>query len=210
MMILKGFKFGMLLQIAIGPISLYVFNISSNGSFLQGELATVAVTLADALFIIVALLGLTTFLEQERVKKYVTLLGAIVIAIFGINIILEVFGYGLLPSFHFDDQSKNNIFLYAFFLTCANPLTILFWAGVFSAKLSEGNYNKKDMYLFGIGSASSTLLALTCVSILGSITKSFLPEKVIGILNATVGAVLIFYALKMIFKKVEKKQVSSI
>ncbi|PKM95879.1 MAG: lysine transporter LysE [Firmicutes bacterium HGW-Firmicutes-1] len=211
MMIFKGLKFGMLLQIAIGPISIYVFNISSNHGFIQGEIAATAVTLADSLFILLALLGLTTFLEHQKVKKYVTLFGAIVIAIFGINIILEVFGHGLLPNIQlFHIQSNNNVFLYAFFLTCANPLTILFWAGVFSSKLSKENYNKKDMYLFGIGSATSTLIALTSVSIIGTITKSFLSENIVGILNGIVGVVLVIYAIKMIFIKREKSQITTI
>lgn len=204
-MIYKGFKFGMLLQIAIGPICIYVFNIASNNGFVQGEQAVLAVTLADSLFILLALLGLTSFMENPRISKFFGVFGAIIVGLFGLNILLGAFGMELLPNMTFINPSHaTNSFLYAFLLTCANPLTILFWAGVFSTRITQGSYKKRDLYKFGIGAASSTLVSLTIVSIIGSVTHSYVSREIIVILDGIVGLILILFALKMLLKNKNK------
>jgi len=81
-------------------------------------------------------------------------------------------------------------------LTLSNPLTILFWVGVFSTKLSEANMNRKDMYCFGLGAVLATISFLTLVSITGIFVNNFLNPDVLKILNIIVGLVLIYFGLK--------------
>jgi len=81
-------------------------------------------------------------------------------------------------------------------LTLSNPLTILFWVGVFSTKLSEANMNRKDMYCFGFGAVLATISFLTLVSITGIFVNNFLNPDVLKILNIIVGLVLIYFGLK--------------
>lgn len=50
-MIFKGFKFGMLLQLAVGPMCLLVFNTSAAHGFSVGMSLVFAITLIDFLFI---------------------------------------------------------------------------------------------------------------------------------------------------------------
>jgi arginine exporter protein ArgO len=201
-MILKGFKFGMILQLAIGPISLFVLVCGRNG-FIYAEKAAIAVTIIDSLFIILAVLGITSFLNSEKLKRLFMLIGAAIIMLFGVSTILGVFGQAIIPAFNISNTTNSHDpFLYGLLLTAANPLTILFWAGVFTAKAVEENYKSKDLIWFAIGSASSTLVCMTFVAILGSLVISSIPEMLVSGLNVVVGIVLIYFAIRLIMRKV--------
>lgn len=202
--VLQGFKFGMLLQFAIGPISLLIFKIAGNRGFAQAMSGTAAVVLVDSLFILLAILGIASFVGREKTRKLFNYVGAAIIALFGLATILEIFGIHLIPEIEvFSFSGETGSFVEAFVLTAANPLTILFWAGVFTARITEGKLAGMKVYLFGLGSALSTLLALTAVAVFGTISGTFLPDMVIDLLNFIIGIVLITFALRMISR--EKK-----
>lgn len=202
-MIIKGFKFGMLLQIAVGPICLFVFQTAVAHGFASAMSGVIGVTLIDALYILAAICGLGTLLQHyKNFKKTIQYFGAIVLIGFGVSTILGTFGISIIPSVNFlSKQSANSIFLKALILTLSNPLTIVFWAGVFSTKIVEEQINKSAMYLFGIGAVMSTIIFLTLVSAIGDFANVFLPSALLNILNALVGFILIIFGIKTGFKK---------
>lgn len=202
-MVFKGFKFGMLLQLAIGPVFVYIFKLASNNGFIAAETGVLAVTFVDALYILLAILGIASFIEKDRVKSILKIGGSIIVALFGLNIIVDSLGWGIVINLKlFNDLKIDNSFLQGLVLTASNPLTILFWAGVFSAKIAEGNLNRKEVFLFGVGAVISTVFFLTFVAMIGSLTKSFIPEDVVKVLNVIVGLTLLYLAIRMFLKKV--------
>jgi threonine/homoserine/homoserine lactone efflux protein len=202
-MIFKGLKFGMIIQLAIGPVCLFIFKLASSNSFPEAEKAVLAVALVDACYIVLALVGITAFMEAARVKRTFKLLGAGIVALYGIATLIGVFGWQLIPSFNwFGNSPVQGGFLAGLVLTASNPLTILFWSGVFSAKIASEQMKRSDAYLFGTGCILATLLFLTTVSVIGSFTQYFLPSIVVTFLNGLVGIVLIYFAVKMLVKKI--------
>lgn len=201
-MIFKGFKFGMILQLAIGPVCLFIFKIGGNKGFIDAEIGVLGVAVADAFYIFLAITGVTSFLDQERIKHALKLLGALIVGLFGLQTIIGIFGWGGIPKFNLlNGIELENSFLEGSVLTASNPLTILFWAGVFSTKVAEEKLRRKEVYLFGLGSVLSTLFFLTIIAAIGSMTGYFLPFEIISILNLIVGVVLIYFAFKMIIKR---------
>jgi threonine/homoserine/homoserine lactone efflux protein len=202
-MILKGLKFGMLLQLAIGPVCLFIFKLASSNSFLAAETAILAVVLIDALYIILALVGITAFIETEKVKRAFKIFGASIVALYGIATIGGIFGWQLIPSFSWSKKLSIQMpFLAGLLLTASNPLTILFWSGVFSTKITVEQLKRSEAYLFGVGCILATLLFLTVIAVIGSFTQYFLPIFIVTLLNGLVGIVLIFFAAKMFLKKI--------
>jgi len=201
-MIFKGFKFGMLLQLAVGPVCLFVFNTAISSGFLFAEFGVLGVVFTDALFILLAILGVGQILEKStKIKKIISYFGGLVLVIFGLSFILSSYGISILPNINIlKEVTSKNIFLKAIILTGSNPLGIIFWAGVFSAKVIEENMNKKDIYSFGTGACLSTLFFLTLVAFGGSLATNFLPTNIITFLNVIVGIILILFGLKT-FKK---------
>lgn len=196
-LLLKGLKFGMILQFAVGPVCLYIFSLGSREGFFSAETAVFAVALVDFIFILMAILGISSFIKNEKVESYLKVLGALIVGIFGLNIILGAFGISIMPSINFFGAKKfGSTFVEGFLLTASNPLTILFWMGVFSTKISEGKMKNADVYFFGIGAVVATLLFLTTIAIIGSIAKTFIPAFAIKGLNILVGLILVYFAIR--------------
>ncbi len=53
----RGFRFGALLQIAVGPVCLFIFQTAASSGFFAAEAAVLAVTLADSLYVAAPLSG---------------------------------------------------------------------------------------------------------------------------------------------------------
>ncbi|HSN58400.1 MAG TPA: LysE family transporter [Clostridiaceae bacterium] len=201
-MVFKGFRFGMLLQIAVGPVCLFIFQTAASSGFAAAETGVLGVAIADALFIAAAILGIGALISRyPKAEKSLKYFGAAVQLVFGISIIAGVFGFSLVPSLDFfQKQSAGDVFIKALLLTLSSPLTILFWAGVFSSKISEENMLRRDMYFFGLGAVLSTLFFLTFVSILGRLVNSFLNPDLLSALNVVVGLMLIGFGIKTALK----------
>ncbi|WP_461207870.1 LysE family transporter [Clostridium sp. DL1XJH146] len=201
-MIVKGFRFGMLLQLAIGPVAIFIFQIASLKGFYSAESGVLGVVLIDGAFITAAIMGVATIIERKNTKIVLKIAGAIILFIFGLSTVLSQFNINLLPSFSLQAVSRtNNVFLSAIILTVSNPLTIIFWAGVFSSKVVSENIERRDIYYYGFGALLSTIFFLTIVAAIGSFVSSFLPMKVIQTSNLFVGILLIYFSVRMVFKE---------
>ncbi|EGW38750.1 LysE family transporter [Desulfosporosinus sp. OT] len=200
-MLYKGFKFGMLLQFAIGPVCIFIFQMASLKGFYNAETGVLGVALIDGIFIIVAILGIASIIDRKNIKVCLKIFGSSILFIFGFSTVLSQFNISLLPSLSINNLSNpNNVFTRAIILTTSNPLTIIFWAGVFSTKVAEENMKRKEIYLFGLGALLSTILFLNLIALVGSFAKAFFSPNVIQILNTIVGFLLIYFSIRMFLK----------
>lgn len=201
-MLLKGLKFGMLLQLSIGPMCLMVFNTAGTYGILMGLILVCAIALVDAIYITLAGCGVAGVLNNNRIKQLIKLLGCIVLIVFGINTMLSVFNYSILPNIHmFSSVGVNSIFLQGVLLTASNPLTIIFWSGVFGAEAIDKKMSRYQLIQFGVGCISATIIFLSGIALIGSIVNAFLPQMVLNILNIIVGFILIGFGIKLILTK---------
>lgn len=69
-MYLKGLKFGMLLQLAIGPMCLLVFHTAQENGFTLGFILVLAIALVDAFYIALACFGIGRILTKKRLGEY--------------------------------------------------------------------------------------------------------------------------------------------
>ncbi len=191
----------MLLQIAVGPVSFFIFQTAAFSGFATAVSAVAGVALVDALYILAALLGIGALIEKKpalrRVLKYA---GAAVLVLFGLNMAAGVFFTEFLPGLRLANLSGGSAFLSAALLTLSSPLTIVFWAGVFSQRLSEESLARRDMTLYGLGAVLSTLLFLSAIAALGTLTNAFLSHDAVSILNVIVGLLLIVWGVRTALK----------
>ncbi len=200
--ILKGFSFGLLLQIAVGPLCIYIVKTSLSSGFLTAFSGVLAVTLADALFVTLALLGIGSLLNTNRAKTVMRIFGGVIIILFGLMILLSGFGISLIPAFTaLDGQSEFSVFVTAFVLTLSSPLTLVFWAGVFATRLSEENSRSGETPLFGIGAVLSTLVSLTFAAAVAGLFARSMTPLAIQILNWLAGLILIAFGIRMLIRK---------
>lgn len=200
-MVLKGLKFGILLQIAVGPMCLMVFNTSTTYGLIYGLHLVLAISLIDALYIALSCVGISAIINRAKVKAAIKLVGCLVLVLFGANTISGVFDLFFLPNMAlFSNASSENLFVQGLLLTASNPLTIIFWSGMFSAQMIENEWNKKQLFLFAVGCVMATIIFLTIIAFLGSILSGFLPRMLVQFLNVAVGVVLIFFGIRLLCK----------
>ncbi len=197
----RGFRFGTLLQIAIGSVCLFVFQTAASSGFFAGIAAVLAVTLADSLCVAAALLGAGTIIEKNRQARSIfRYFGAAVIILFGISFILGAFGVNILPGIGgMTETSSESAFINAFLLTISSPLTIVFWGGIFSAKVASGEMDRSEVSYFAVGAILTTPVFMSLTAGAGVLTGSFLPGSLIAALNVAVGAVLVFFGIRTAF-----------
>ncbi|MFA9382080.1 MAG: LysE family translocator, partial [Acetanaerobacterium sp.] len=171
--------------------------------FAPAQMGVAAVALVDALYILAAIFGMGVLLNRSpKAKRTLQYFGAAVLVLFGVSSILGVFGIVFLPTMSIGVQGHtSDVFFSALLLTLSNPLTILFWAGVFSAKIAEKRMTRKEIYLFGLGAVLSTAFFLTLVAGVGSVVNIFITDLAVMLLNAIVGVVLILFGVKTALKK---------
>jgi len=207
--IVSGFLLGMILQVAVGPVCLYLINVSILNSFSAGFAGAVAATIADAVFIFLGVVGVSRLLTEHRVKVFRLLGGTLLIA-FGLATILSFTGLELgsntLASSLFGSK---NVFLFTFLLTLSSPLSIIFWSGIFSVKIMEERYEHMDLFLFSLGCLLATLFFLTVVVSAAVVAQRILTPSVIQILNIFVGVVIVYFGIRLFLTITENDFVRS-
>lgn len=199
----EGLKFGLLLQFAVGPMCIMVFNTAKNSGFLLALTLVLAITLVDAFYIILASIGVSKLLEKDKTKQIFKIIGSIVLIIFGLNIILSTFNITVIPGINIKPNTTN-IFFQGLILTLSNPITIVFWGSVLTSKIIEDNLKKKELFIFSLGLVSATLFFLTLIAVLGTILSNFISTNVSNILNIIVGLLIIYFGVKLFIERKTK------
>lgn len=192
-----GFKFGIMLQIAVGPVCFFIFQISVLNGIIPALFGTLGVTLVDGLYILLAILGIGKIIEKNKnIEKIFKYFGSIVLIIFGGYILISAINSSSSISPDITSILKINPFISACLLTISNPLTIVFWTGVFASKTASENMNLKELASFGMGAVISTFVFLSLISVSGGFTKMYINNQIIILLNVLVGLMLVFFGFK--------------
>ncbi|WP_312111896.1 LysE family translocator [Brevibacillus reuszeri] len=197
-----GLLFGMLLQLSVGPVCLAILQRSIRCGFSSAWKMIAGVALVDAFYMAGAIGGLSLLLQVAWVKQVVLIGGAVILAWFGVNSmrskVMDETGEDEREGSEMREPSS---FLYGLSLTLANPLTILFWSGVFGSMMATQHLpSLSRVLLFAGGCLLSTLLFLGFVALLGNAVRQYLVPKWLTRLNRLVGICFIAFALILLQK----------
>jgi len=192
----KGLMTGLVLQLAIGPVFIFIVNTAIQGGLESGMAAVAAVTIVDYLYIALAVSGIGKLLERQKKKHILTLLSSAVLIFFGALMIKR----GFSSFYTYSGTAGMNYgavksFISAFILTISSPLTILFWSGVFTSKAIEYSLEKRGLLIFGLSAGLATFIFLGISVVLVSCVKVIVPVIIIQALNILVGVILIGYGV---------------
>ena len=191
MIAIRGILTGLMLQLAIGPIFIYIINIALQKSLLESFIAVIAATVVDYIYIMLAVTGVGKLLEKDRVKKVFGIISAIVLILFGISIFMSAIGMNEIKMITTSASTTLvGTFVKTFLLTISSPLTIVFWTGIFTARAIEYDLNQKELIIFGLSAGLSTILFIGSAVVLLSIFKTSIPLVFIKNANFFVGILL--------------------
>ncbi|NUU62255.1 LysE family translocator [Paenibacillus agri] len=146
----KGILLGVSIAAPVGPISILCIKETLTSGFKNGLSCGLGAATADAIYGCIAGLGLstlTTFLVDY--KTLLQALGGLFICYLGMKSLLST------PRMRSSTESyspKNllNTYIVTLLLTLSNPMTIVFFLGVFSASGVQLSHNNSDMpFLIG-------------------------------------------------------------
>lgn len=190
-----GLLFGMLLQLSVGPVCMAVLQRSITRGLRDALWMVAGVALIDAVYMGGAICGLSLLLKIPLVKSIVLIGGAVTLIWFGIRSIRSMGGN--VPE---DERKKTNgSFLHGVVITLTNPLTILFWSGVFGSLMaSSALLDRYSLFGFAVGCVLATLLFLSSIAVLGMYASRELRPPWIKRLNILVGIFLIGFAIVLL------------
>lgn len=189
----NGLLTGLALQLAIGPVFFYIVNLTLQKTTFHGFFAVIGVTLADYIYITLAILGIGELLRKDKFKKIFGIISSIILILFGIFIIKNMLGVNVSSTLDINSGSLFSSFISTFLLTISSPLTIIMFTGLFAAKAVECNYTKQELFIFGFSTGLATFIFMGISVILFSIIKGSVPIILIQIMNLIVGCLLIGY-----------------
>jgi L-lysine exporter family protein LysE/ArgO len=204
--ILRNMLLGITLAIPIGPASLAVIQTGLRAGFLRAWMTGIGVTLADTTYLLVVYFGLSGFMGIPAVKVVVWVLGAVVLFYLGWQSLRIVFrkkqdlgpsneGFDSLPS----RTDGRNPFLVGYLVNIANPIAVIFWAGIYGSLIGTAvaaGGDKTDALISGGAILLGILSWHTTTSILSHWGRRLLNEKIARVISAIAGVGLILFGLR--------------
>lgn len=200
----RGILTGMLLQLAIGPVFMFIINTVFQYGKVNGIAAVTGVTTADYIYICMAVAGLGILFKNEKLKKQMALISSVILILFGIGILLKE--TGVTENIRLTvKNSLMNSYLAAFFLTISSPLTIIFWTGVFSVKAEQYKMKFKELLCFAAGAGAATFVFLSLSVLILSFVKDGISNSVLYVINSIAGGIIIFFGVRGIVMQFKDK-----
>ena len=189
------------MQLAIGPVALLILNTSIQSGYANGLLLTAGSLVADAAYMFLACIGVSQLLQKKQLQFAMKITGALVLMAFGINTVISIFDISIFPKMHIRETGNANLFFQGIILQASNPLTILFFSGIFTSMIMEKNYTQKDAFKFAFGCILARICFLLFLVAAGNVFHAFLSTRLLKILNVFIGIIIIYFGVKLLVKK---------
>ena len=191
---IKGFIIGFSIAAPVGPIGILCIQRTLSGGNVQGLVTGLGAATADALYGFIAAFGLTfisNFLVDQSI--WFRLIGGLFLCYLGVRAFLKKPQEQTVSV-----ANSTNLSAYGttFFLTLTNPMTILFFVGIFAGLgiVSESiHYASAGLMVFGVfaGSAAWWLLLSGATGLF----RSKISEGKLALVNKISGVVILVFGV---------------
>ncbi|WP_280768092.1 LysE family transporter [Salipaludibacillus daqingensis] len=127
---------GLSLAAPIGPVNAAQLDRGIKNGFFHAWLVGLGATVADGMYMLLVFLGVVHLVEIPFVQAFLWLFGFFVLVYTGIDS-LNGSGKIKLSEQRSSNDSHSKSFLSGFFMSLFNPLTVLFWLGIFGSVLAK-------------------------------------------------------------------------
>lgn len=199
-MFVRGLRTGLVLQLAIGPVWVWIFQFGALHGVTVALPAAAGITLGDALFVVLGMCGVGGLLAGHRRRAIARWCGVIILCLFAVTLLLAPWTGPLLPGLGLERHSGGGPFEFGFLLTISSPLTILFWTGVFaaeSARLRTEQTPLLRLWPYALGALLPTAPAMVLTAAFGAFCASLLPSASLPWFSAVAGLLIVALAIRM-------------
>ncbi|WP_110111971.1 LysE family transporter [Bacillus sp. CGMCC 1.16541] len=192
MFILLNYIFlGLSLAAPIGPVNAAQLDRGLRNGFVHAWLVGLGATTADAIYMLVVYLGFVNFINVPFVKAFLFLFGCFVLIYTGIESLMAAKRIALEQRGESDTYFK--CFLSGFLLSLSNPLTILFWLGIYGSVLAKASatYDKVELIVYSGAIFVGILLWDLTMAIIASTFRRYFAHLLLTITSIISGISLI-------------------
>ncbi|PAF12138.1 threonine efflux protein [Niallia circulans] len=197
MVFLSYIMLGISLAAPIGPVNAAQVEKGIKGGFMNSWAVGLGAMAADALYMFAVFLGVSRFLEYEVVTVFLWLFGCFVLVYTGCESIMKVkkeaqTGLGVRTK-----ESPRQSFQIGFLISISNPLTILFWLGIYGSVLAKtiSEYEMATVWLYSVAIFIGIAAWDFTMAVLSSTARAFMNEKALIAISAFSGVCLIGFGV---------------
>jgi L-lysine exporter family protein LysE/ArgO len=173
---------GLSLAAPIGPINAAQIDRGIRNGFMHSWLIGVGAVIADGVYMLIVYIGVVSFLKTEFMQTFLWLFGFFVLSYTGIEAILNA-GKVHLSEYRGKEPLLKS-FLTGFLMSISNPLTILFWLGIYGSVLAKtaATYDTSQLVIYSSAIFIGLLLwDITMAGVASSFRKFLTSRLLVGI-----------------------------
>ncbi|MDM5330504.1 LysE family transporter [Neobacillus sp. CF12] len=173
---------GLSLAAPIGPINAAQIDKGIRHGFMHSWLIGVGAVVADGVYMMVVYFGVVHFLETPFMKTFLWSFGCFVLIYTGIETMLSANKHKIGEKAK--DEPLIKSFFSGFFMSISNPLTILFWLGIYGSVLAKtaATYETSQLILYSSAIFIGLLIwDFTMASIASNFRKYLTSQLLVGI-----------------------------
>lgn len=184
---------GLSLAAPIGPVNAAQLDKGIRKGFLHAWIFGLGAVVADAIYMMVVYLGVVRFLHTPFMQTFLWFFGCFVLTYTGIESLLKA--GQIETSGKRGDDSHFKSFLSGFFMSISNPLTILFWLGIYGSVLAKtaSSYGTSQLALYSTAILIGILVWDITMASVASGFRRMLTAKLLAIISFLSGLSLIAF-----------------
>lgn len=186
---------GLSLAAPIGPVNAAQIDKGIKSGFFHSWLVGLGAMTADAIYMLLVYLGVIHFLETSFMRTFLWSFGFFVLVYTGFETLLSA--GKIVSNTRSSEDSLVKSFFSGFMMSLSNPLTILFWLGIYGSVLAKtaAEYDKTHLILYSIAIFIGLIIWDVTMAGIASSFKRFLTLKALAFISILSGISLIGFGL---------------
>lgn len=186
---------GLSLAAPIGPVNAAQMDRGIKYGFFHSWLVGVGAMIADCIYMLVVYMGLVTFIDTPIVQIFLWLFGSFVLVYTGVESIVNA------SRIEFANSRKRESFFKAFFsgfmMSLTNPLTILFWLGIYGSLLAQTaiTASKKELIFYSFAIILGLLVWDVTMATVSSSFRKILTSRLLVFISVISGLSLLGFGI---------------
>jgi L-lysine exporter family protein LysE/ArgO len=181
---------GLSLAAPIGPINAAQIDKGIKNGFLHSWLVGIGAMIADTLYMMLVYFVEVRFLHSTFMQVLMWSFGCFILLYTGIE---SLAGAGKFTNHKSKEESPWKSFLSGFFMSLSNPLTILFWIGIYGSVLAETakSYGSSELIIYSAAIILGISIWDIAMAALASSFRRLLTKRVLSWISIVSGLSLI-------------------
>jgi L-lysine exporter family protein LysE/ArgO len=186
---------GLSLAAPIGPINAAQIDRGIRYGFVHSWLIGVGAVVADGVYMLIVYIGVVQFLETAFMQTFLWFFGCFVLMYTGIETFMNAGKIDI--NYAREKEPLIKSFFSGFFMSISNPLTILFWLGIYGSVLAKtaATYESSQLILYSSAIFIGLLLWDITMAGVASSFRNFLNSHLLVAISFLSGLSLVGFGI---------------